>query len=253
MLKHNYHTHTVYCHHAYNTAEEMIVAAINFGYKTIGFSEHAPLKPRRNFRLNTNELDDYINEINQLKYKYKDQIEVLCGFECEYHRDEKLYYQNIKNMKGVDYLILGNHNMGNPHNAQEWNVANVNLQMYCEQLIDGIKSELFAMIAHPDFIFRYYPTWDHHCIDISNKMIQQAIQSNIPFEFNLNGLANKRTSMDYPNDEFWKIVSKAPLKVLIQADAHQIEAMNKTIYERGIKLIKEWGLQKNIIDKLNLK
>jgi histidinol-phosphatase (PHP family) len=119
MLKHNYHTHTVYCHHAYNTAEEMVEAAIKFGYETIGFSEHAPLKPKRNFRLNTNEINDYINEINDLKIKYKNKIKILCGFECEYHRDEKQYYANIKNMKGVDYLILGNHNMGNPHNAQE--------------------------------------------------------------------------------------------------------------------------------------
>jgi histidinol-phosphatase (PHP family) len=97
----------------------MILAAISFGYLTLGFSEHAPLKPRRNFRLNTNEIQDYINEINNLKVKYKNKIRIFCGFECEFHRDETQYYQNIKNMKGVDYMIFGNHNMGNPHNAKE--------------------------------------------------------------------------------------------------------------------------------------
>jgi histidinol-phosphatase (PHP family) len=155
-------------------------------------------------------------------------------------------------MKGVDYLILGNHNMGNPHNAQEWNGANVNLSMYCEQLVDGIKSGLFSMIAHPDFIFRYYPHWDNDCIEITNAIIKESIKHNIPLEFNLNGLANKRTSMDYPADEFWKLVSCSNAKVIIEADAHQIETLNYPIHERSLKLIKEWNLQKNIIDKLDI-
>lgn len=252
MLKHNYHTHTVYCHHAYNTAEEMILAAIKFGYETIGFSEHAPLKPRRNFRLNTDEIDDYINEINDLKIKYKNKIRMLCGFECEYHRDEKQYYHNIKNKRGVDYLILGNHNMGNPHNAQEWNNSNVNLKIYCQQTIDAINSGLFLMIAHPDFIFRYYPSWDEKCIEISKIIIDEVIKHNIPIGFNLNGLISKRTSMDYPTNEFWKLVSKTNAKVIIEADAHQIETLNEPIYQQGLKLINECNLQKNLIDKLEI-
>ena len=252
MIKHNYHTHTIYCHHAYNTAEEMIQAAIKFGYETIGFSEHAPLKPKRNFRLNTNEIHDYINEINELKIKYKDQIKILCGFECEYHKEEKEYYQNIKNIKGVDYMIHGNHNMGNPHNAKEWNGLNVNLQIYAEQLIDAIKSKIFSMVAHPDLIFRYYPSWNSDCVRISREIIKAAIQYDMPLEFNLNGLANKRTSMDYPAEEFWKIVATTKVKVIVQADAHQIELLNKIIADCGFRLIKEWHLQKNLINDLKI-
>jgi histidinol-phosphatase (PHP family) len=51
-FEHNYHTHTTFCRHATGTPEEMIINAIKNGYKTIGFSEHAPLKVHRNFRLN---------------------------------------------------------------------------------------------------------------------------------------------------------------------------------------------------------
>jgi histidinol-phosphatase (PHP family) len=155
-------------------------------------------------------------------------------------------------MKGVDYMILGNHNMGNPHNAKEWNGSNVNLNMYCEQLIDGMYSKIFSMIAHPDFIFRYYPQWDEDCIKITKKIIDASIKTKIPLGFNLNGLANKRTSMDYPADEFWKLVSQSNAKVIIEADAHQIETLNKFIVDRGIKLIKEWHLTKNVIEKLDI-
>jgi histidinol-phosphatase (PHP family) len=52
QFKHNYHTHTTYCRHAQNTPEEMVQVAIEAGFATLGFSEHAPLTIHRNFRLN---------------------------------------------------------------------------------------------------------------------------------------------------------------------------------------------------------
>jgi histidinol-phosphatase (PHP family) len=154
---HNYHTHTTYCRHARNTVEEMIEMAIKNGYRTIGFSEHAPLKVHRNFRLNLHSWSDYIQEVNALKKKYKGKIKVLCGLETEYHKSAFDYYQTLRKTKGIDYMILGNHNEGDPHLAKEWNAQRVNLKQYGIQLVDGIKSGLFSAVAHPDYIFRYYP------------------------------------------------------------------------------------------------
>ncbi|GHU47423.1 hypothetical protein FACS1894218_1770 [Bacilli bacterium] len=116
-FEHNYHTHTVYCHHAVNTVEEMIKAAIKNGFKTIGFSEHAPLLRHRNFRMNLDDVDVYINEVNQMKKKYAEKIKVLLGLETEYHKSQYRYYKDLRDR--VDYLILGNHNCGNPHLAKE--------------------------------------------------------------------------------------------------------------------------------------
>ena len=41
-MKHNYHTHTTRCHHAEGSDEDYIIEAIKAGYKTLGFSDHAP-------------------------------------------------------------------------------------------------------------------------------------------------------------------------------------------------------------------
>jgi histidinol-phosphatase (PHP family) len=154
-FKHNYHTHTVYCHHAKHTVEENIKTAIKFGYKTLGFSEHAPLKVHRNFRLNLNEIDDYINEVKFYKAKYKKSINVLIGLEAEYHRSQYPYYKKLR--AKVDYMILGNHNIGNPHKSRDLKVVKLlNLDKYGEQLEDACDSGLFSAIAHPDYIYNFY-------------------------------------------------------------------------------------------------
>ena len=37
----NYHTHTARCHHAMGTDEDYVQIAIQEGYTTLGFSDHA--------------------------------------------------------------------------------------------------------------------------------------------------------------------------------------------------------------------
>jgi histidinol-phosphatase (PHP family) len=154
-FKHNYHTHTIYCHHAKNTIEENIQAAIKLGYKTLGFSEHAPLKIHRNFRLNLSEVNDYINEVKILKKKYQKQIHILVGFEAEYHRSQYKFYKSLHDR--VEYMILGNHNLGNPHLSKDLKgLSAFDLEQYGEQLEDACKSGLFSAIAHPDYAYSFY-------------------------------------------------------------------------------------------------
>ena len=91
MLK-NYHSHTERCGHAWGTDDEFVQAAIEAGYTTLGFSEHAPwpfvdgyqeIDTRQ--RIPLEDLDNYLADMQALKDKYKDQIEIKVGFEAEYY------------------------------------------------------------------------------------------------------------------------------------------------------------------------
>ncbi|MDR1234949.1 MAG: PHP domain-containing protein [Mycoplasmataceae bacterium] len=252
FFKHNYHTHTIYCHHAKNTVEENIKVAIKFGYKTLGFSEHAPLNVHRNFRLNLNEIDDYINEIKFYKAKYKKNINILIGFEAEYHRSQYQYYKKLRTK--VDYMILGNHNIGNPHKSRDLKVIKLlNLDKYGEQLEDACKSGLFSAIAHPDYIYNFYHSWDEDAIRLADLMIDCSLEYDIPLCFNINGLMNKKTKMQYPTDYFWEMVANTKCKVLLEADAHDVWTMSERPVTKALSLIKKWNLQKNLIAKLKFK
>ena len=81
--KTNYHTHTQYCD-AKNTAEEMVLVAIERGLSTLGFSGHSYLHFDDSYTMCLEEYESYANEINALKEKYKDKIRILCGIEQDY-------------------------------------------------------------------------------------------------------------------------------------------------------------------------
>jgi histidinol-phosphatase (PHP family) len=84
MLKTNWHTHTNRCGHAVGTDEEYVIAAIQAGVKTLGFSDHAAYHtPRPRSRMDFELKDDYFSSITSLKEKYRDQITLYLGMECE--------------------------------------------------------------------------------------------------------------------------------------------------------------------------
>ena len=79
-------------------------------------------------RMEAYEIGDYVSTLLKLKEKYKNQISIKIGLECEYF--EK-YMDGLKEMLKtypIDYIILGNHydgsdedgiyfgNLGNLHN-----------------------------------------------------------------------------------------------------------------------------------------
>jgi len=69
----NYHTHTKRCGHAIGLDEEYVLSAISNGYVELGFSDHISHD-------NVEQNEEYIQSIQQLKEKYKDQIDIKIAF-----------------------------------------------------------------------------------------------------------------------------------------------------------------------------
>ena len=112
-MKANYHTHTVRCKHAIGAEEEYIRAAIEAGFEEIGFSDHTPWPYESGFtphmRMELDELEGYIRTVRDLGARYKDQIAVRLGLECEYFPRYMDWLFEKKRELGLDYLLLGNH------------------------------------------------------------------------------------------------------------------------------------------------
>ena len=90
-LKANYHTHTVYCKHAWGTMREYIEAAIENGIQILGFSDHVPFPEDGEYvsdiRMSMEEAASYVEDIRALQDEYKDRIKIYIGFEAEYVKD----------------------------------------------------------------------------------------------------------------------------------------------------------------------
>ena len=92
----NLHTHTTYVD-GMLSAEEMIEAALRRGCDSIGFSEHSFVSFDVDYSMSLDLTSEYAQEINMLKEKYKDTIEVFLGLEQDYHTDGP--------PDGLDYVI----------------------------------------------------------------------------------------------------------------------------------------------------
>ena len=107
----SYHNHTALCKHASGTVEEYVLRAIEKGYSTIGFSDHAPFKDGffGGSRMNFDQLPLYVDLIMDARRKYGDKINIPIGLELEYL--PKYHHAHVRAYRdaGIEYLILGQH------------------------------------------------------------------------------------------------------------------------------------------------
>lgn len=233
QLKANYHSHTARCWHATGEDEEYVQAGIRAGISIFGFSDHVilPDKTQPRMRGAPYMLPDYLDSVARLKEKYKDQIEIHTGFECEwYGRRYESYYRDLLESGKVEYLILGQHCFlrddqfcwyGNQVDADQA------LDDYCDAVIEGMESGLFLYVCHPDFFMLWYPSWNSHTREVSRRIARKAKELGIPLEVNM-GPKSRSPELDlnderiahYPYPLFWDIVAEEGPDCVIGVDAH---------------------------------
>lgn len=230
MIDYSYHTHTYRCGHADGTEEEYVLAAIEAGYKVIGFTDHMFIENfiQKGIRGDFSELDDYVNTINNLKEKYKGKIEIRLGFECEFAPVLKNYYKFLLEEKGFDYLIIGQHLFLEEDYSYRWLMDHQDkyfaLNKYVNWIIEGMSTGMFKYIAHPDLFVRMFPCFDEEIARQCERICEASLKYDIPLEINLGGIRGTRVfkpgRMNYANEEFFKIASRYGCKVIIGIDAH---------------------------------
>ena len=245
MLQANYHTHTKRCGHATGEDEDYVLQAIGYGYRYLGFSDHAMLPgfsqpyTRGDFSL----YDGYVKSINSLKEKYRGRMEIYVGFEAECFPDYFPFFREQLENHVLDYMILGNHSAMDSNKklyAHFKNITNPSmLYLYRDLAVEGISSGLFSIFAHPDFFLSSIPEFDSDCRKVSLDIIKAAIAYDVPLEVNVAGIRNgkkrigKKQRWIYPTDEFFSLAGKYHAKCILGMDAHapgQL-AEDSSIYE----------------------
>ncbi len=271
MIKNNYHTHSKYCNHATGEMEDYVLVAINNNFEELGFTDHMPVpdellvdekyksliylgQPNKD-RMEINNIDNYLSEIEYLKNKYSDKIKIYSGFECEYSLKtaDTVKYLLTK----VDYLILGMHHfyvddkLYNTYSSHD--MTDEAVILYAKECEKALDTGLFKYIAHPDlFMFRYKNNegrpFTKACEEATKIITEAAIRNDVYLELNVHeiryseaqGLSNWR----YPRKEFWEIVAKYPkAKVIIGADAHKPELLVDSNVYKLYALAKELNLK----------
>ena len=224
-MKANYHTHTVRCKHANGDEEQYILEAINQGHSVIGFADHTPWHYQSNYhsnmRMEERELANYVETLRHLKEKYKDQIEVKIGLECEYFPKYMDWLKQTIKDYDLDYIILGNHFQGSDEDGIYYGSPTRDIQVlkdYVQDVLHALDSGLYSYVAHPDLVYYQNQESEEYKAEMS-KICKRAKELDIPLEFNLLGYSTHR---QYPNATFWNIASQYQNKAILGIDAHDL-------------------------------
>lgn len=251
-MKYNFHTHTKRCGHAVGEDEEYIVSAINNNYKVLGISDH---NPYRNMsvplqRMEWNDYSNYLDDIKKLKNKYNKDIKMYIGLECEYYPTIK--DDLIELSKYCDYMILGQHHYLSENGTQVYKTQEELTEM-TNCISEGMRSNLFLYLAHPDYYLITRPVWDELAIKICHTICKASLKYDVPLEINCNGIVRKKElgiEIGYPYSPFWKIVGEYGCKVCYGVDAHNPNRFSIDYQDEIGKLVKDNNL--NIISSNEL-
>jgi len=219
------HNHTTRCNHAKGSMESYIQRAIELKIDIYGFSEHAPMNFDSYYRLNFDEMDAYETDVLQLQKKYKNEIQILLGYEVDYlkgHIDER-----VLNAK-VDYLIgsvhfLGEWGFDNPEFNHEYKNRDIDdvWREYFENIEAMAKMGRFDIVGHFDLIkvFNFMPNKDIRLL--ATPALKAIKKANMVLELNSAGL-RKPCREIYPSFSLLEVAYELAIPITFSSDAHAI-------------------------------
>ena len=261
QIKTNYHTHSDYSGHADGCIEDYIKTAIENNYEILGMSEHCYFDDKSICRYTFDHIKKYLKEVEDLKIKYKDKIKILNGLEIDYFRNqEKIYDYYFENL---DYMMMSVHYLPPdekiPNYRSSYGLKDFDeLEKYKNLVIEGIKTNQFSIIAHPDiYIYGLENLTDKHR-EVFEEICKCCADYDVALEFNANGLRSmKNKSMSrsqvYPNKELFELTKKYKTKVIIGNDCHNPILLNASDYELNLAFEEAISMGLNLITEIKSK
>ncbi|MGI6214588.1 MAG: histidinol-phosphatase HisJ family protein [Christensenellales bacterium] len=255
MIKSNPHTHTQFGD-ARSTAEEMVLSAINHGFLSLGFSEHGRQDFNTDCVLNKEREIQYINEVNRLKEKYKNQIRIYLGIERDaYSLSERNLYEYV--LGSLHYVKFGNDFLAVDGNRENLSRA-VNeffkgdgyilAKEYYDNFTKYIVSYKPDIIGHFDLVCKYndiYNFFDENSpeyIQLYKKAMDKMINACSLMEVNTGRIVRAKAAVPYPSLEILKYWKSLGGDVILSSDCHDAENIAGG-YEKGLAHIHKAGFK----------
>ena len=124
----NLHTHSILSD-GKDTVEEIILKAIQIGFDTIGLSDHSPMPFEVDYDLKEDTLPIYLNQVAEMKEKYKDKIRVLRGIELD--------MTSNMDLTPYDYIIGSVHCIEMQGEYIDFDVNDIELEKIINKYFEG--------------------------------------------------------------------------------------------------------------------
>ncbi len=238
MIKSDLHTHTIYCD-GKSTPEEMVLSAIEKGLDEIGIATHSYFDNGMGdcWCIKPDLVNKFQTEVNALKEKYRDKINVLCGL-------EKDIFSN-QSTAGFDYVIGSVHyfKVGDKYYAVDAGIENfkkaVN-EAFCGDVYLAAKNYYNLVgkvldvtnadiIGHFDLFNKFnkdgtlFDENSPRYIEAYEKALYRLLQYGKPFELNTGAISRGYQNKPYPNQRMIKIIKQNGGRLILSSDSHSKE------------------------------
>jgi len=253
--KSNLHTHCTLCDGS-NTIEEMVLAALNAGFESVGFSSHCHTGyPFDECGLRDPEL--YFTELERIKQKYQDRIRIFKGLELE---SRVLGEGRPVIDKRCDYTIgslhlfrLDGQFFEVDYTKERWlealkvaGSAKALVQNYLDELLSFARQSSFDIIGHFDLYTKFnegnalFDEDDAKYQDMVLDYLDAFIETGKIFEVNTGAISRGYKKKPYPARFILSRLLEKKVPIILSSDAHSAKNIAHAFPETE-KMLREMG------------
>ena len=258
MIRQNLHTHCTYCD-GKNTLEEMVLAAIDKGFSSLGFSSHcfSNLSYDECGIKTADDYEAYLSEVEALKQKYKNQISIYRGIELESRIKDELYPNPDPRL---DYSI------GSIHwfylDSRHWEVdykAEILLQAkeafggfrpliesYYNEVIEFAKHSSYSITGHIDLVTKFSElnsfgfeneSWYR---DAALSAAESVVKCGKLVEVNTGAISRGYRTTPYPAPFILKRLAELNAPIIVTTDCHSANNIDIK-YDETVSMLSSYG------------
>lgn len=259
-IKQNLHIHTTYVD-GKDSPEEIVLAAIDKGFDSIGFSEHTYTEfSDYPYQMTVEAQARYQKEVFELKEKFKDKIEIFCGL--EYEMFSTVPTEGFDFLIGsVHYIDVNGKKLGFDRGVKEAEAFvrdnfGGNGMAFAKRYFENVSLlpiyQKFDIIGHFDILTKTNDTL--RFVDVNSKEYLNcgleaihALKGKIPlFEINSGAIARGYKKTPYPQTEFLKEFKNCGFGVVITSDCHDKNFID-CYYNESKEILIEAGFKTHFI------
>ena len=255
LTKSNLHTHTRFAD-GKNTAEEVVLSAIESGMEVLGFSEHSFHSHPTVFGMKSPEAQqEYRKEIYRLKDIYDDRIKILCGIEQDSQSGVPTdVYDYV--IGSVHYIRLGGELCAVDHSAQTTLDAiqkhcggdpMVYAKAYFEAIARVEEDTQCDIVGHFDLLTKFderaaiFDTSDPRYIKAGLEALDTLLEKDVIFEVNTGAISRGYRTTPYPAPIFLHRIAEKRGNVILSSDAHNKDHLTYG-FDTALQIIKASGI-----------
>ena len=264
MIQSNFHTHTRFSD-GKKEAEDYCKKALEIGFHSLGFSDHAPVLFPNKYSIEPHNLDEYFSTILSLKEKYKKQLNIYLSLEADFIPNSTHSFNYFRNKAPMDYIIGSVHLVYHQKKKEMWFIdggdqdiwdmglrdifdgdIKLAVSAFYEQTMEMIETQNPEVIGHLDKIKmhnmeRYFSQKDSWYQTLIEETLKQIKKQNAVLEINTRGIYKGRCKELFPSERILLRAQKMGIPMMLSSDAHHPDEL-KGAFTQAIEILKNIGI-----------